>query len=129
MIHVSRIIFDHGDDRIGSDEAGEVVDVAVRVVAEDAAAEPDRVRRAEVVGENFFVVFARHAGVALLHLAEQAFFGGEDGAASVDVDGAAFEHDAGVVTSGRISSGAGSFAPSGCRFFRRAASWNIWPRR
>ena len=71
--------------------------MAVRVVAEDAAAEPDGVWRAEVFGEDFFVVFARHAGIALLHFAEQAFFGGEDGAASVDVDGAAFEDDAAVV--------------------------------
>ena len=36
------------------------------------------------------------AGIALLHLAEQAFFGGEQGALAVDVDGAAFEDDAGL---------------------------------
>ena len=68
--------------------------MAVGVVAEDAASEPDGVRRAEVVGKRFFVVHARHVRIALLHFAQQAFFGGEDGAGAVDVDGAAFEDDA-----------------------------------
>ena len=36
----------------------------------------------------------------MLDLAEQAFFGGEDGAFSVDVDGAAFKDDARVVVHG-----------------------------
>src|SRR5208337_2796353 len=78
------------------DEAGEVVHVAVGVVAEDAFAEPDHVRRSEMRSKDFFVVLARHAGIALLHFAEQAFFGGEERAAAVDVDRAAFEHHASV---------------------------------
>ena len=85
------------------DEAGEVVDVAVGVVAEDAAPQPDGVRRAQVVGKGLFVVHARHVRIALLHLAEQAFFGGEDGARAVDVDRSAFEDDAVSSESGRIS--------------------------
>ncbi len=97
VIHIFRIVLDHGDDRIWSDEAGEVVDVTVGIVAEDAFAEPDRVRCTEVVGEELFVVGAGHAWIALLDFAEQAFFRGEERAASVDVDGAAFEDDAGAV--------------------------------
>src|ERR1039458_4640374 len=53
-------------------------------------------RRAEVVGEELFVVAAGHAWIALLDFAEQAFFGGEERAVAVDVDGSAFEDDAGV---------------------------------
>ena len=42
VVVVLRVIFDGGDDRVGVDEAGEVVDVAVGVVAGDSFAEPDR---------------------------------------------------------------------------------------
>src|SRR5205823_11841520 len=38
-------------------------------------------------------VGARRAGVAGLHRAQEAFLGREEGAAAVDVDGAAFEND------------------------------------
>ena len=100
VIDVTGVIFHYGYNRMRGDEAGEVVDVAVGVITGDATAEPDSVLSAQIVGENFFVIFARHAGVALLHFAEETFFGGEDGAASVDVDGSAFEDDASVVRDG-----------------------------
>ena len=38
VVCVFGIGLDHGDDRVWSDEAGEVVDVAVSVVADDAFA-------------------------------------------------------------------------------------------
>ena len=44
VVYVFAIGLDHGNDCVGRDEAGQVVDVAVRVVAVDALAEPDRVR-------------------------------------------------------------------------------------
>ena len=75
-IYVFGIVLDHGDNRVWSDETGEIVDVAVSVIPENAAAEPDHVWRAEVVGEELFVVFAGHAWIALLYSAEQTFFGG-----------------------------------------------------
>ncbi len=46
------------------------------------------------------VIFAGESVITLLALAEQAFFGGEQGAAAVDVDAAAFEHDAAAVVNG-----------------------------
>ena len=49
---------------------------------------------AQVIGECFFVVGTNHVRVALLLLAKQAFFGGENGARSVDVDGSAFKNNA-----------------------------------
>ena len=93
VIRIFRIVLDHGDDGVRRDEPREVIDVAVSIVAEDAAAQPDHVRRTEIISEDFFVVFARHAGIALLHFAEQTLFGGEERALSVDVDRAAFEDD------------------------------------
>ena len=48
---------------------------------------------AEIVGKHLFVCYAVHGGIALLLGREQALFGGEQGAATVHVDGAAFEHD------------------------------------
>ena len=42
-------------------------------------------------------LLAADAGIALLHFAQQAFFGGEQGALAVDVDGAAFEDDAALL--------------------------------
>ena len=43
---------------------------------------------------------ARDAGIALLDIGEQTFFGGEQNAGAVDVDGAAFENEALAVNSG-----------------------------
>ena len=49
MICVGLVGFDDGYDGVGVGEAREVVDVAVGVVAGDAAVEPDDVCRAEVI--------------------------------------------------------------------------------
>ena len=97
VIHIFGIVFDHGDDAVGRNEAGEVVNMAVGIIAKYPAAEPDGVQCSEVVGEDLLVVFARHAGITLLDFTEQTFFGGEERAASVDVDGSAFEDDVAVV--------------------------------
>ena len=94
MVRIFGIRFDHGDDGIFRDEASQVVDVAVSVIAENAASQPDGVRRAEVIGKRFFVVHACHVRIALLHLAQQAFFGGQNRTRAVDVNRSAFEHDA-----------------------------------
>ena len=89
-----------GDDHGARvDEAGEVVDVAVRVVAGDARAEPEHLADAEVVGEA--PARARRGEVrgCAPGRAEQALLGGEQRAAAVDVDGAALEHDAAATPS------------------------------
>ena len=62
----------------GRDETREVVHVAVRIVAGDAAAEPDNFRQRRDSREKVAPVFAAKARIALLHGAEQALFGGED---------------------------------------------------
>ncbi len=68
--------------------------MSVSIVAEDAASQPDRMRRAQVVGERLFVLNAGHVRIAFLHFAEQALFGRENGSCSVDVDRTAFQDNA-----------------------------------
>lgn len=96
--------FDAGEDGVltidGGDEAGDVVDVAVRVVAGAAAVEPEGLVDAEVVVEGLLELLAADAGIALLDFREEAFFGGEQDACAVHVDGAAFEDEAMVADCG-----------------------------
>ena len=93
MIQIFAVRLDHGDDRVLGDETRQVVYVSMGVVAEDAASQPDGVRRTQIIGESFFVVNAAHVRIALLHFAEQAFLRGQNRSRAVDVDGSAFEHD------------------------------------
>jgi hypothetical protein len=75
----------------GAHEAGEVVDVAVRLVVDDAAPEPDDALGAEVVAQHALDLAARKRGVAVG--VEQALFCCQHSALAVDVDRAALEHD------------------------------------
>ena len=79
--------------------SGDVVDVAVGVVAGAAAGEPEGLVDAEVIAEGAFEQalrsgFVAEAGIALLDLGEETFLGGEQDSRAVGVDGAAFEDDA-----------------------------------
>ena len=81
-------------DRRRVDEARQVVDVAVRVVAGDAVAEPQHLARRR--GSRRARARAprdRGPGCAPAPRVEQALLGGEERAAAVDVDGAAFQHE------------------------------------
>ena len=100
VIGVVRVLLDDGDDGVRTDEAGEIVDMAVRVVAGDSIFQPENLRDAEKAAKNVGIVFASESVIALLALAEQALFGGEQGSAAVDVDAAAFEDDAAAFVDG-----------------------------
>ena len=118
---------------VGADEAGDVVDVAVGVVAGDAAAEPDDLLDAEIVVEGPLKLLAADAGVALLHFAEQALFGGQQDALAVGVDGAAFE-DEPALLAGKLNGRLPlrqilAVRPRGRGSGRRGASRDTWPRR
>src|SRR5207244_6031553 len=76
------------------DEAGNVVHVAVRIVAGDAGTEPDHFLDSQIIGEGFFVVFALHARVALLNFAQKTLFSRQKSSLAVHVDGTAFEDHA-----------------------------------
>jgi len=104
VVLVGGVGFDAGEDGggfvfWGGDETGDVVDVAVGVVAGTAAREPEGLVDAEVVAEGAFEEalgcgFVAEAWVALLNFGEEALFGGEQNSRAVGVDGAAFEDDA-----------------------------------
>jgi hypothetical protein len=91
VILVGGVGFDAGEDGVFGDETGDIVDVAVGVVASAAAMEPESLGDAEVVVEGLLELLARDAGVALLDFGEEAFFRGDENACAVGVDGAAFE--------------------------------------
>ena len=61
MVRVARVVAARRDHDAGRDEARDVVDVAVGVVALDAVAEPDHVARAEELGEHALHRVARAA--------------------------------------------------------------------
>src|SRR5262249_54155243 len=73
VIGVGRVVLDDRDDCSGADETGEVVDVAVGVVADDAAAEPEDVADAEVIGEDALEGLPVESRVPGLDRAEEAF--------------------------------------------------------
>ena len=93
VVLVGRIVFDGQDHRVRSHEPRDVVDVAVRVVADAAFAEPDRVADAEPLREDLLVVLRVESRVADLDVAEQPLLGDEQQPVAVDLDAAAFEHD------------------------------------
>ena len=68
--------------------------MAVGVVTGNATVEPQRLRRTQIIGKHLFEVVPREFRVARLYIAEQAFLGRQDGAATVHVDAATFEYDA-----------------------------------
>ena len=85
--------------RVRRHEAGDVVDVAVSIVTGDSTVQPDYGLHTEIFGKHLFVGPAVHAGIALLDGREKAFLGGEQCAPAVDIDRAAFEYDAGLLSS------------------------------
>jgi hypothetical protein len=80
------------DQGARADEAADVVDVSVGVVARDARAEPQDLADAEVARQGALDAAPAEAWVARLQRLEEALFGRDEGAAAVHVDGAAFEH-------------------------------------
>ena len=77
MVVVGRVRFDGEHHRVLVDEAGDVVDMAVGVVADASFTEPDGVGDAEPLGEERLVVGPPQAGVAHLHVAQQPLLGHE----------------------------------------------------
>ena len=93
MVFVGSVWFDGGKDGVFCYEAGDVIDVAVGVVAGAAAVEPEDLVDAEVVVEGLFELGAGDTGVAGLDVGEEALFGGEEDAGAVGVDASAFEDE------------------------------------
>src|ERR1043166_5808939 len=77
----------------GRDEAREIVDVAVRVVADNPAAKPYHTLGPEHVGKDLLDPLAAEARIPRLRLRKQALFGAEEHPLSIHVDRAALHHD------------------------------------
>ena len=90
VVRVGRIVLDRADDGPRRDEARDVVDVAVGVVAGDALAEPQHLADAEEIAQRAFQVGPRLARVAVG--VQQALLRRHHDAGAVDVDRSAFEH-------------------------------------
>src|SRR5208282_1934274 len=63
VVHVGGIVLQDGDDGVGGDKAGEVVDVAVGVVAGDSVAKPQDVGYAEISPQVILDVGAAEHGI------------------------------------------------------------------
>ena len=118
----------------GATKRRDVVDVAVGVVAGDAAAEPEDLVDAQIVVKDPLQLLAAHAGVALLHFAQQALLGGEQHSLAIGIDRPAFENKRAsrrsrFGLSGCHESSFSAFAALGRAACRRAASRRTWPRR
>ena len=68
VVLVGGVGFDCGEDGVFSDEASDIVDVAVGVVAGAAAVEPEGLHDAEKVTEGLLQLLAADAGIALLDI-------------------------------------------------------------
>jgi hypothetical protein len=93
VVGIILVGLNNSDYRLRRDKARDVVNVTVGIVAGDAALQPNHVGDAEIVVKGGFDLLSRSSGIALLHVAEQAFFGSDQGAATVDVNAAAFEDE------------------------------------
>ena len=90
-IRIALILLDGRNHRARPDEAGDVIDMPVGVIAFDAIAEPENRRHSQHVAEFFFNRRTVHVRVAVR--VEEAAFGGEDGAFAIHIDRAALEDE------------------------------------
>jgi hypothetical protein len=90
----SGVFFADEHERFGIHEAADVVNVAVRVVAHRAFGQPEDVFDAEIIFQRRFDFAFCQAGVADLDPGiEVTFLGGEQRAAAVHLDAAAFDDE------------------------------------
>ena len=94
MVLVRGVLFEREHHHARRHEACDVVHMPMRVVADAALAEPDRLADPQFLGEAALVVGAREAGVPHLHVAQQPLLGHEHRALAVGLDAAPLEHHA-----------------------------------
>ena len=94
MVVVARVRLHGGRDGVRAHEARHVVDVAVRVVAGDARAEPQHPLDPQPLPQRLLQRRPRQARIPRLPAAEQALLGRQQQALPVPVDGAALQDHA-----------------------------------
>src|SRR3954451_14142152 len=91
MVLVAAVRLNRRNHGPRADEARDIVNVTVRVVAFNTAAEPNDVVHTQILREDLFEIFFAEPAIALLLARKQTFFGGEHRPAAIDVYAAAFE--------------------------------------
>ncbi len=67
--------------------------MAVGIISGDSVPQPERVGAPEIIAENLFHIFPCEPRVARLDVAQQAFFGCQNGTRAIHVDTAALQHN------------------------------------
>ena len=94
VIFVLGIFFAHEHQRPGVHKAADVVNVAMRVVANRAFGEPENVFHAEIMPQRMLNFLFSEAGVAHLNFGVKiALLGGQQRATAVHLDAAAFDDE------------------------------------
>ncbi len=99
VLGVGGVVLPGQQDHTGAREAGEVVDVPVGLVVEDASAEPDAPSPRRGTRRDARSICSR-VSCGLRFAVEQALFGRHHRALTVDVDRAALEHQRRAVAVG-----------------------------
>src|SRR5450759_2660368 len=94
VVLIRRILLVRQDHRVARAEAGDVVDVPMRVVAHGALAQPYSIGHSQVLVERFLVIAGHHQWIAHLHIREQPFLGHEHAARAIHLDPATLQNEA-----------------------------------
>ena len=92
MVFVRRIGLVRQYDEIRCHESRDVIDVAVRIVARAAAAEPQRLAYAEIIAEEPLVSVTIETRIANLDVRQQTLFGREKQPLTIGVDRSTLEY-------------------------------------
>src|ERR1700684_2377618 len=92
MILVLGVGFHRCEDGVDANESCDVIDMSVSVIAGTSTIQPDHLFDAEIFSEGLLQLLAAHAWIALLHIAQEALFGGEQDALAVGVDRSALQY-------------------------------------
>src|SRR5437868_12538137 len=90
VVGVVRVLFDSAHDHIWSNEASDVVDMSVSVVADNALAQPQHLCDSEIIFQNLFDLASTELGISIW--IEQALLCRKHAARAIDLDRSAFKY-------------------------------------
>ena len=91
MVLVLWILFECTDHRPFAHEPGDIIDMAVGIIACDTLLQPDNPEDAQVTAENLLEIRSGETRVPIF--IEEALLGGHDHPPAVDIDRSPFEND------------------------------------
>lgn len=116
-VRIGFVLLNGGDDRIGSNKTGDVINMTVGVIAFDAVLEPDDLGDSEPVAEFFFDLLLVEGGIPIG--IKEAAGGGEQGTLSIGVYGTPFEDEMPAVENRQIQ----FLGDTGRDFIVKIAGW------